>query len=139
MDALQPQRLPDPWLFDSEALLRSLDRCRETVLQIPITNPNATHFGIQLAVNAIYNLTENLRYMLHLHREQQRSIRREHEEDLARALSAPQTNGENILRRHTLASKNGKNSRKISLRSESARERFAKRPRASSVTSSKVA
>jgi hypothetical protein len=45
-------KLPDPWLFDSEALLRELDRCREIVLQIPITNPNATHFGIQLAVNA---------------------------------------------------------------------------------------
>ena len=59
-----PQKLPDPWLFDSEALLRELDRCRETVLQISITNPNATHFGIQLAVNAIYKLTENLRYLL---------------------------------------------------------------------------
>ena len=59
-----PSKLPDPWLFDSEALLRELDRCRETVLQIPITNPNATHFGIQLAVNAIYNLTESLRYLL---------------------------------------------------------------------------
>jgi hypothetical protein len=27
-------KLPDPWLFDSEALLRELDHCRETVLQI---------------------------------------------------------------------------------------------------------
>ena len=43
--------LPDPWLFDSEALLRELDRCGETVLQIPITNSNATHFGIQLALS----------------------------------------------------------------------------------------
>jgi hypothetical protein len=33
--------LPDPWLFDSEALLRELARCRETALQIPVTNPNA--------------------------------------------------------------------------------------------------
>jgi hypothetical protein len=86
MDTSDPQRLPDPWLFDSEALLRELDRCRETVLQIPITNPNATHFGIQLAVNAIYNLTENLRYLLHLHREQQRSIRKQHEQSLTQAL-----------------------------------------------------
>src|SRR5262245_14191503 len=73
---------PDPWLFDSEALLRELDRCRETVLQIPITNANATHFGIQIAVNAIWNLSENL---LHLHREQQRSIRRQHEKSLSSA------------------------------------------------------
>ena len=43
--ARKPEQLPDPWLFDSEALLRELDRCREIVLQIPITNPNATHFG----------------------------------------------------------------------------------------------
>ena len=86
--ARKPEQLPDPWLFDSEALLRELDRCREIVLQIPVTNPNATHFRIQLAVNAIYNLTENLRYLLHLHREQQRSIRRQHEETLVDALAA---------------------------------------------------
>jgi len=53
----QPDTLPDPWLFDTEALLRELDRCRETVLQIPITNPNATHFGIQLAVNMSAKIT----------------------------------------------------------------------------------
>jgi hypothetical protein len=81
-------RLPDPWLFDSEALLRELDRCRETVLQIPITNPNATHFGIQLAVSALWNLSENLRYILHLHREGQRAFRRQHE-NLSVALSQP--------------------------------------------------
>ena len=86
--ARKPEQLPDPWLFDSEALLRELDRCKELVLQIPITNPNATHFGIQLAVNAIYNLTETLRYLLHLHRQQQLSIRRHHEATLADALAA---------------------------------------------------
>ena len=57
-----PEKLPDPWLFDSESLLRELDRCRELVLEIPITNPNATHFGINVAVTAIWNLRENLRY-----------------------------------------------------------------------------
>ena len=38
------ETLPDPWLFDSEALLRELDRCSETVLQIPITNPKCHSF-----------------------------------------------------------------------------------------------
>jgi hypothetical protein len=66
--------------------LRKLDRCRETVLQILITNPNATHFGIQVAVSAIWNLTENLRYLLHLHREQQGAIRKQHEQSLSKAL-----------------------------------------------------
>src|SRR5207245_6190055 len=69
-----PEKLPDPWLFDSEALLRELDRCRELVLEIPITNPNATHFGINVAVTAIWNLRENLRYLLAQHREGQRAF-----------------------------------------------------------------
>ena len=134
-----PQHLPDPWLFDSEALLRELDRCRETVLQIPITNPNATHFGIQLAVNAIHNLTENLRYLLHLHREQQRSIRRQQEENLAQALSAAPTSHENIVRLHTPTPSNSKKSHNINNGNRSNRERFAKRQRGSSVNSSQVA
>jgi hypothetical protein len=91
MDPEQPERdkLPDPWLFDSEALLRELDRCRETVLQIPINNPNATHFGIQLAVASIWNLSQNPRYILHLFREGQRAFRKKHEQALAKALSQP--------------------------------------------------
>jgi len=32
-------------VFDSEALLRELDRCRETVLQIPITQPECHSFS----------------------------------------------------------------------------------------------
>jgi hypothetical protein len=128
----KPDRpLPDPWLFDSEALLRELDRCRETVLQIPITNPNATHFGIQLALNAIYNLTENLRYLLHLHREQQRSIRRQHDQSLAQALSERRTEQPNIVPIHTPAPSNGTKPKNIA-RTRSSRERFAKRRRASS-------
>ena len=127
--ARKPEQLPDPWLFDSEALLRELDRCREIVLQIPITNANATHFGIQLAVNAIWNLRENLRYLLHLHRERQRSIRRQREKNLGHALSATPTGHENI----------GKKPQSISSHPHSTRGRPAKRRRASSVTSSQVA
>lgn len=82
-----PEKLPDPWLFDSEALLRQLARNRELTNQIPITDPNATHLGIQLAVNAQWNLEETLRYILHLHREQQRSIRHQHDQSLQNALS----------------------------------------------------
>ena len=74
MNQRPPEKLPDPWLFDSEALLRELDRCRELVLEIPITNPNATHFGINVAVTAIWNLREKLRYLLALHREAQRAF-----------------------------------------------------------------
>ena len=69
-----PEKLPDPWLFDSESLLRELDRCRELVLQISIAHPHQTHFDINIAVNALWNLRENLRFLLALHREGQRSF-----------------------------------------------------------------
>jgi len=38
--------------YDTESLLRELDRCRELVLEIPISNSNAPHFGINIAVHA---------------------------------------------------------------------------------------
>src|ERR1017187_2755615 len=37
-------KLPDPWLFDSEKLLRELDRIREMVLLIPAPT-HETHFA----------------------------------------------------------------------------------------------
>jgi hypothetical protein len=92
MSEPQKPHLPDPWLFDSEALLRELDRCRELILEIPITNANATHFGIQLAVASIWTLSQNLRYLLHLHREGQRSFRKKHDASLQVALSQPHNN-----------------------------------------------
>jgi hypothetical protein len=69
-----PEKLPDPWLFDSESLLRELDRCRELVSQISIRKPHETHFDINIAVDTLWNLRENLRYLLALHREGQRSF-----------------------------------------------------------------
>ena len=65
-----PEQLPDPWLFTTEKLLRELDRCREMVLLIPAPTHEA-HFAINIAVNAIWNLTQHLRYMLLLQREGQ--------------------------------------------------------------------
>ena len=70
-----PTQLPNPWLFDSEKLIRELDRCREQVLLIPCNGDlHATHFAINIAVNAIWNLSEQLRYLLHLHRDGQRQF-----------------------------------------------------------------
>jgi len=68
-----PDKLPDPWLFDSEKLLRELDRCREMVLRIPAPT-HETHFAINIAINAIWDLRENLRYLLSLHRDMQQSF-----------------------------------------------------------------
>ena len=71
-----PEKLPDPWLFNSESLLRELDRCRELVLEISIAHPHQTHSDINIAVSALWNLRENLRYLLALHRAGQRSFAR---------------------------------------------------------------
>ena len=70
-----PEQLPDPYLFNSESLLRELDRIREMVLLIPVSGDlNATHFAINNAIDAIWNLSQDLRYLLHLHRAGQRSF-----------------------------------------------------------------
>jgi hypothetical protein len=39
LDAPLPDKLPNPWLLDTELLLRKLEECRELVMQIPISNP----------------------------------------------------------------------------------------------------
>jgi hypothetical protein len=83
-----PDKLPDPWLFDSEALLRELDRCRELVVQIPVSNPQATHFGINVALAALWNLQQHLRFLLSLHREGQRAFANRHAEQLKDAQPA---------------------------------------------------
>jgi hypothetical protein len=72
-------QLPEPWLFDSEKLLRELDRCREMVLLIPATT-HETHFACNIAINSIWNLREQLRYLLSYHRDGQTAFRRKAEE-----------------------------------------------------------
>ena len=80
LDAPLPDKLPDPWLLDSELLLRKLEQCCELVRQIPISNPAATHHGITTALTTISNLQGDLRYLLHLHREGQRSFAKQSDE-----------------------------------------------------------
>jgi hypothetical protein len=72
-----PDKMPDPWLFDTEKLILELDRCRQLANAIPCNGDlHATHLGIKTAVNAIWNLREHLRYLLHYHREGQRAFAR---------------------------------------------------------------
>jgi hypothetical protein len=87
-DKRPPEDLPDPWLFGSESLLRELDRCRELVLDISIAHPHQTHFDINIAVDALWNLRENLRYLLALHREGQRAFASRHAEPVKHAQPA---------------------------------------------------
>jgi hypothetical protein len=73
-----PSRLPDPWLFDSEKLMHELDRCREKVLLIP-TPTHESYFAANLAIDALWNLREALRYLIALQREGQRQFAKRHD------------------------------------------------------------
>ena len=57
-----PHELPDPWHYDSEALLADLDHVRQLVLMIPHRNDN---FGqINTVLSAVWELQQRLRYLL---------------------------------------------------------------------------
>ncbi len=118
-----PEKLPDPWLFDSEKLLRELARCRELALNVPISDVQATHFALNLVIDAIWNLEQHLRYLLHLHLEGQRAIRKQHEESPSAALSQNPAPNDTIVRLAAPAPSNGTH------RTQTSRERFAKRRR----------
>src|SRR5881392_3692222 len=68
-----PEKLPDPWLFDSEKLLRELDNCRELVLKIPVHNAE-TYFATNRAIDALWDLQYTLKFLLQLHRTGQRAF-----------------------------------------------------------------
>jgi hypothetical protein len=50
-----PEKLPEPWLFNSEKLLQELDNCRELVLRIP-AHDSETHFAANRAIYALWDL-----------------------------------------------------------------------------------
>ena len=68
-----PEKLPDPWLFNSEKLLRELDNCRELVLKIPV-HDSETHFAANRAVYALWDLRYTIQFLLQLHRSGQRAF-----------------------------------------------------------------
>jgi hypothetical protein len=63
---IPPEQIPDPWHFDSEALLAELDRIRELAVQIPPTF-NAQIGPINTVINAIWELRERLQFLIQLH------------------------------------------------------------------------
>ena len=71
-EAFTPDKLPDPWLIDSEYLLEQLARIRDLALKVPFTNES--YQPTNTVVDAIWRLEEQLRYLLHLHREGQREF-----------------------------------------------------------------
>lgn len=71
---VRPDELPAPWLVDSEFLLNELARLRELILRIPIHNN--TILPTNTAIDSVWRLEQQLRYLLHLHKEGQRSFAR---------------------------------------------------------------
>lgn len=67
---IPPECYPDPWLYDTPALLRELDQVRETILQIPLS---AATFGpTNAAVTRVWELRHRLQYLFALTKEGQR-------------------------------------------------------------------
>ena len=74
-ERLSPEKLPDPWLIDSEYLLTKSARIRRaadsfTTKTLELVQPSNT------VIDALWSLEEHLRYLLHLHREGQRAFAR---------------------------------------------------------------
>ena len=66
-------KLPDPWLFNSEKLLHELDNCRELILKIPVRD-SEVHFATNRAIDALWDLRSTIEFLLQLHRSGQRAF-----------------------------------------------------------------
>ena len=66
-----PDKLPDPWLFNSEKLLQELDNCRELILKIPVRD-SEVHFATNRAIDALWDLRSTLEFLQQLQRTGQR-------------------------------------------------------------------
>lgn len=86
---------PDPWLADSEWLLRELTKVREQILRIPFRLD--TQSDIEAATGRIFNLEQRIRYMLHLQREGQRSFAKQSSDSQA-PKKHPRRQKSNIVR-----------------------------------------
>ena len=62
---ISPEKLPDPWFYDSAQLLRDLDIVREKILEIPL-HPD-TYTLANIALLTVWNMREKLQYLIGLH------------------------------------------------------------------------
>lgn len=98
-NAIPPsQKLPDPWLADSEWLLKELAKTRETVLRIPFQLDNAS--DIKSAIDRIWNLERTVRELLQLHRAGQRSFAKQASAAQKKALRTSKKALPKIIRLH---------------------------------------
>lgn len=64
--------LPDLWNYDSERLLQELDGIREMILRIPATLD--TRSALQSAIDRIWRVEQDVRFLLFLQRDAQRAF-----------------------------------------------------------------
>ena len=93
---ITPDKLPTPWLADSEWLLQELAKAREQVLTIPCTLNNTSN--INSVIDRLWRLEQNLRYLLHLHCEGQRAFARNAEAQERKTRKAAKIAGEKVIR-----------------------------------------
>jgi hypothetical protein len=67
---IPPEKFPEPWLFDTAALLAELDRVRGLVLAIPLHND--TYGPTNTAALALWELRDRLQFLVRLQAERQR-------------------------------------------------------------------
>jgi hypothetical protein len=84
---LTPDRLPEPWLLDTEGLLQELARIREIAVRIPPVR-NDILGPINSVIDAVWDLEQRLRYCVHLHCETQRAFQKEHGKTAAKSQPA---------------------------------------------------
>ena len=95
-EIITPEKLPTPWLADSEWLLQELVKCREDALRLPWSVNNASN--INSVIDRLWRLEQNLRYLLHLHCEGQRSFARKAEAQERKTRKAAKIAGEKVIR-----------------------------------------
>jgi hypothetical protein len=95
-ESLTTQKLPTPWLADSEWLLEELAKTREAILRIPARLDNAS--DIKSAIDRIWHLERTLRDLLHYHREGQRSFAKRFEAGQERAAKTAEIKSGKIVR-----------------------------------------
>ena len=81
------ENFPDPWLYDTDALIKDLDYVRELLLKIPLHND--THLPTNTAISALWDLRERLFFLAAMQREKQREWGKRGQDTKAPAETTP--------------------------------------------------
>lgn len=81
-----PEQVPDLWLLDSQYLLDQLGALRGLMLRVPVSL--TTYLPVLNAVDAIWRLEEQLRFMLQIQRAGQQRFAEKHDEQQKTRLAA---------------------------------------------------